>query len=118
MNDLRHGRHAGDPTPRSLRTMHWLTRPAAALAWIGRQGTRAVAFSIFAGLALPALAALFKPAFTASLFALLCLAFLRVDPAELRAHAARPGLVLAATAWIMIATPLACGLLVTAFGIS
>ena len=98
--------------------MHWLTRPAAALAWIGRQGTRAVAFSIFAGLALPPLAALFKPAFTASLFALLCLAFLRVDPAELRAHAARPGLVLAATAWIMIATPLACGLLVTAFGIS
>src|SRR5690348_6487389 len=104
--------------PRPLRTMHWLTRPAAALAWIGRQGTRAVAFSLFAGLVLPALAALFKPAFTASLFALLCFAFLRVDPAELRAHAARPGLVLAATAWIMIATPLACGLLVTAFGIS
>jgi BASS family bile acid:Na+ symporter len=98
--------------------MPWYARPAATLAWLGRQGTRAVAFSIFAGLALPPLAALFKPAFTASLFALLCLAFLRVDPAELRAHAARPGLVLAATAWIMIATPLACGLLLAGFGIS
>ncbi|HUI97324.1 MAG TPA: hypothetical protein VLX44_16325 [Xanthobacteraceae bacterium] len=96
--------------------MPWLTRPAAALAWIGRQGTRAVALSVFAGLALPPLAALFKPAFTASLFVLLCLAFLRVDPGALRAHLARPGLVLAAAAWMMIATPLVCGLALAADG--
>src|SRR5215469_11159547 len=80
--------------------MPWLTRPAAALAWIGRQGTRAVALSVFVGLALPPLAALMKPAFTASLFVLLCLAFLRVDPGALRAHLARPRLVIAAAAWI------------------
>ena len=46
--------------------MPWLMRPAAALAWIGRQGTRAVAVSLLAGLALPWLAALMKPAFTPS----------------------------------------------------
>jgi len=97
--------------------MPWLTRPAAALAWIGRQGTRAVALSVFAGLALPPLAALMKPAVTASLFVLLCLAFLRVDPGALRAHLARPRLVIAAAAWIMIATPLACGAALMAGGI-
>lgn len=97
--------------------MPLLRHLAAALAWIGRQGTRAVALSVFAGLVLPPLATLLKPAFTASLFALLCLAFLRVDPAELRAHLARPGLVLAATAWMMIATPLACGIAFVAGGL-
>jgi BASS family bile acid:Na+ symporter len=97
--------------------MPWYTRPAAALAWIGRQGTRAVALSVFAGLALPPLAAVLKPAFTASLFVLLCLAFLRVDPGALRAHLGRPRLVLAAAGWMMIATPLACGLALVAGGI-
>ena len=97
--------------------MPWLARPAAALAWIGRQGTRAVALSVFAGLALPWLATLMKPAFTPSVFVLLCLAFLRVDPAALRRRFARPGLVLAATAWMMIATPLACGPVLAALGL-
>jgi hypothetical protein len=83
---------------------------AAALGWLGRQGTRAVALSLVAGLALPPLAALMKPIFTPNLFVLLCLAFLRVDPGALRRHFVRPGLVIAAVAWIMIATPLAIGL--------
>jgi predicted Na+-dependent transporter len=97
--------------------MPWYARPAAALAWLGRQGTRAVALSLFAGLALPWLAALMKPAFTPSVFVLLCLAFLRVDPDALRRRFARPGLVLAATAWMMIATPLACGPVLAALGL-
>src|SRR5580700_1207607 len=94
----------------------FLSRPAAALAWLGRQGTRAVALSLLAGLALPWLAALFKPAFTPSVFVLLTLAFLRVDPDALRRHFARPGLVLAATAWMVIATPLICGFPLIAAG--
>ena len=101
--------------------MSWLMRPAAVLAWLlawlGRQGTRAVALSVFAGLALPWLAALFKPAFTPSVFVLLTLAFLRVDPAALRRHFGRPGLVLAATAWMVIATPLVCGYPLHALGL-
>jgi BASS family bile acid:Na+ symporter len=79
------------------------------LAWLGRQGTRAVALSLFAGLALPWLAAAMKPAFAPSVFVLLTLAFLRVDPGALRRRFARPSLVVAATAWMMIATPLVCG---------
>jgi BASS family bile acid:Na+ symporter len=87
------------------------------LAWLGRQGTRAVALSLFAGLALPWLAAAMKPAFTPSVFVLLCLAFLRVEPGALRRRFARPAIVLAAVAWMMVATPLACGPLLAALGL-
>ena len=59
---------------------------AAALSWLGRQGARAVAASIFIGIMVPPLAALLKPIFAYALFVLLCLAFLRVDPAEVRKH--------------------------------
>jgi hypothetical protein len=79
---------------------------AAALAWLGRQGTRAVAASIFIGIAVPPLAALLKPGFPYALFVLLCLAFLRVDPAQVRAHFSRPLAVAAAAGWMMLATPL------------
>ena len=71
--------------------MPLLAALAAALSWLGRQGTRAVAASIFIGIMLPPLAALLKPIFAYALFVLLCLAFLRVDPAEVRAHFSRPG---------------------------
>src|SRR5690242_16204936 len=83
---------------------------AAALSWLGRQGTRAVAASIFIGIVLPPLAALFKPIFAYALFVLLCLAFLRVDPAQVRAHFSRPLIVGAASAWMMLATPVLIGL--------
>jgi BASS family bile acid:Na+ symporter len=79
------------------------------LAWLGRQGTRAIAASIFVGLALPPLAALFKPLVAPSIFCLLVFAFLRVNPVALRSEFARPWIVLLATFWIMVATPLALG---------
>jgi BASS family bile acid:Na+ symporter len=88
--------------------------PAAALAWLGRQGTRAVAASLFIGIAVPPLAALLKPGFAFALFALLCLAFLRVDPAEVRAHFSRPLVVAGAAAWMMLVTPLLIGLTLVA----
>src|SRR5262249_8673383 len=87
------------------------------LAWLGRQGTRAVALSLFAGRALPWLRAAWKPLFTPSVFVLLCLAFLRVDPAALRRRLARPSLVLAATAWMMVATPVVCGPVLAGLGL-
>ncbi len=73
--------------------MPLLAALAAALSWLGRQGTRAVAASIFIGIMVPPLAALLKPIFAYALFVLLCLAFLRVDPAEVRAHFSRPRIV-------------------------
>jgi Sodium Bile acid symporter family len=91
---------------------------AAALAWLGRQGTRALAASLFIGVMLPPLAALLRPLFAYALFALLCLAFLRVDPAEVSRHFSRPALVAAATAWMMLVTPVLIGLSLLALGIA
>jgi BASS family bile acid:Na+ symporter len=91
-------------------------RAGEALAWLGRQGTRAVAASIFVGLAVPAFAALFKPLVGPTIFCLLTLAFLRVEPAALREEFVRPGLLLVATLWIMVATPLILGLAYAALG--
>ena len=72
--------------------MGFLDRPAAGLAWLGRHGTNAVAISILLGIALPPLGALIRPFFPETVFLLLCLAFLRVDPGALRAQFARPRL--------------------------
>ncbi|MDQ2078680.1 Na+-dependent transporter [Xanthobacteraceae bacterium Astr-EGSB] len=81
----------------------------AGLAALGRRGSEALAASVFIGIAVPPLAAFAKPIFAEALFVLLVLSFLRVDPAALRRHAARPGLILAALAWIMLAVPLLAG---------
>ncbi|HEY7457635.1 MAG TPA: Na+-dependent transporter [Xanthobacteraceae bacterium] len=91
-------------------------RAGEALAWLGRQGTRAVAASIFVGLALPALAALFKPLVGPTIFCLLTLAFLRVEPGELRNEFVRPKLLVIATLWVMVATPLVLGVVYATFG--
>lgn len=90
--------------------MGLLDRPAAALAWLGRHGTNAVAISIILGIALPSLGALIRPYFAETVFLLLCLAFLRVDPAALRAQFGRPRLLFAATAWTMLIVPVLVGL--------
>ena len=93
-----------------------LTALGDLLAWLGRHGTQAVAISVFAGIALPPLAALFKPVFAAALIVLLALAFLRVDPAALRAHFVRPGLVMAASVWTMLVVPAVLGSILLAIG--
>jgi hypothetical protein len=77
----------------------------AAFASLGRQGTRAVAALVFIGLALPPLDAVLKPYVSEAIFVLLCISFLRLEPALLRLHLRRPGLVLAATLWTMLAVP-------------
>jgi BASS family bile acid:Na+ symporter len=84
--------------------------PAAGLVWLGRQGTRAVAASLFLALAFPPLAAWCKPIVPEAIFALLVLAFLRVDPRELRGHFAEPTLVLVATLWTMFIVPAGLGM--------
>lgn len=88
-----------------------IARAGEALAWLGRQGTRAVAASIFVGLAVPPLAEYFRPLVGPAIFCMLTLAFLRVEPAAFRSQFSRNRLLvlLLATLWIMIATPLALG---------
>jgi BASS family bile acid:Na+ symporter len=97
--------------------MSVLHAPAAALAWLGRQGTRAIAGIVFVAIALPPIGAVLKPFVTEAIFALLCIAFMRVDVAALRGLLVRPGLVLAATAWTMLAIPLLFGLTGRAVGL-
>jgi BASS family bile acid:Na+ symporter len=98
--------------------MEFTTRAGAALAWLGRQGSRAIAASIFIGLALPWFAATFRPIVSPAIFCLLTLAFLRVEPAALRGEFARPRLfaVLLATVWIMAASPLVLGFIYSTVG--
>jgi BASS family bile acid:Na+ symporter len=96
----------------------WVFRaPAAALAWLGRQGTRAIAAVVFIAIALPPVGAMLRPFVTAAIFVLLCIAFLRVDPGALRSYVRRPGIVLAATAWTMVAVPLLFGAICLAIGL-
>jgi hypothetical protein len=90
--------------------MGLLDRPAAGLAWLGRQGTNAVAISILSGIALPPLGTIVRPFFPETVFLLLCLAFLRVDPGAVRAQFARPWLLVAAALWTMLIVPVLVGL--------
>lgn len=90
--------------------------PGAVLAWLGRQGTRAVAAIVFIAIAAPPLDARLKPFVSEAIFVLLCIAFMRVDRAALRGYMRRPGLVLATTAWTMLAVPLLFGVAAAAAG--
>jgi BASS family bile acid:Na+ symporter len=49
----------------------WISEPAHALAWLGGQGTRAIAALVFIGIALPPLGELLKPFVTEAIFLLL-----------------------------------------------
>jgi BASS family bile acid:Na+ symporter len=89
---------------------------ATALGWLGRHGTLAVAVSMFVGIALPPLGALFRPYFSESVIVLLVLAFLRVDPQKLREQWSNPGLTLAAAGWSMLALPMLCLLMLAGLG--
>jgi BASS family bile acid:Na+ symporter len=84
--------------------------PLKALAWLGGQGTRAIAALVFFGIALPPIGAMLKPFVTEAIFLLLCISFMRVDLGRLRDLLQRPGVVVAATAWTMLAVPLISGI--------
>jgi BASS family bile acid:Na+ symporter len=55
-----------------------------------------------------------RPFFPETVFLLLCLAFLRVDPGALRAQFAKPWLLVAAAVWIMLIVPVLVGLCLNA----
>jgi predicted Na+-dependent transporter len=89
----------------------------SALAWLGRQGTRALAALVFIGIAVPPIDAWLKPFVTEAIFILLCIAFVRVDVTALRSHLRRPALVLAATAWTTLLIPALSGLVCRAIAL-
>jgi predicted Na+-dependent transporter len=89
----------------------------APLAWLGRQGTRAVAAVVLIGVAAPPIGAVLKPFVTPAIVGLLLIAFLRVDAKLLRIHLRRPALVLTATAWTALVIPFVCGVAGLALGL-
>ncbi|MBI1205110.1 MAG: Na+-dependent transporter [Rhodopseudomonas sp.] len=86
-----------------------LQLPIVALAWLGRQGTRALAASIFLGLAMPQLADYVKPYLGLTVFVLLLFSYLRTDPSAFGRIVRAPGLAILAALWIMVALPLLFG---------
>ncbi|MEP7030263.1 MAG: Na+-dependent transporter [Pseudolabrys sp.] len=81
----------------------------AALAWLGRQGTRALAVSVFVGLAVPQYAAYVKPYLGETVFVLLLFSYLRTDPAAFNRYIKSPRLTVFAAVWIMVVLPLMFG---------
>jgi hypothetical protein len=97
--------------------MNILNLPVAALAWLGRQGTRALAASVFLGLAVPQLAAYVKPHLAETVFVLLLFSYLRTDPNAFARVIKAPGLAIMAALWVMVAVPLLFGTLYALFGL-
>jgi predicted Na+-dependent transporter len=95
----------------------FLDAPAQALAWLGRQGTRALAAIVFISIAVPLIGAALKPFVTEAVFALLCISFVRVDAAAFLGYLKRPKIVLLATAWTSLVMPALFGLICVAFGV-
>lgn len=77
------------------------------LAFLGRHGPRALFLGVFLGIALPDLAALFRPLLGPAVALLLLLALLRVDWQAMGAVVRRPWLCAALIAWILLVSPLA-----------
>ena len=86
------------------------------LALLGRQGTKALAASIFIGLALPQFASLARPLIGTCVFFFLVFTFLRADFGAIRALLRQPGRILLAWFWIVASLPLALGGIVLALG--
>src|SRR5450631_2126385 len=101
---------AGERLPMSI--LKWLN---TALAWLGRQGTRALAASVFFGLSVPPLAAYVKPYLGETVFVLLLFSYLRTDPTAFGRYLKAPGLTIVAALWVMVAVPLLFG---TAYALS
>ena len=91
---------------------------AAALTLVGRHGTLVAAASIFVGLAVPALAAAFKPYLGEAIVRCSRSPFCGSIPAELRRHWTRPGLIAAATVWAMLIVPAVLGMRVSGCSVS
>jgi hypothetical protein len=91
--------------------------PALVLSWLGRQGTRAVAAVIFVAIAVPPLGEVLRPFLTFSIFALLTIAFMRVDLEQVRARVRQPRLILLAAGWSMLVVPGVFGAVMLVAGI-
>ena len=72
---------------------------------IGQHHAHALPISLLLAMAIPPLGSVLRPFVTEAVFAMLVVAFLRLDMAAVVSHIRRPGLLLAATAWTSLAIP-------------
>ena len=82
-----------------------------ALRWLGRTGTRGVAVAMISATLLPGLGDTFRPALGVVVFALLSVAFVRLQPAAMAQRLHRPGVPIAVCIWTALCIPLLSGLL-------
>ena len=75
----------------------------------------ALPISILLGIGLPFLSAYARPFLTETVFLLLVLAFLRVDPDAVRLRLSRPKLTILASLWMVLGVPLLCAGLIALF---
>ena len=78
---------------------------AGALGWLGRNGKAVLAAGIFLGLAVPALASVFRPLLTPSVVALLAFTLMRMDLGLLGGHLRRPLPSLILVVWLLGVSP-------------
>lgn len=87
------------------------------LGALGRQARWALPAGVFVGIALPDLAALLRPVLTPAVIGTLAAALLRLDWAQLRDAARRPGLLAAITGFQLVVSPLLFWLFATSTGL-
>ncbi|MDW3204720.1 MAG: hypothetical protein R8L07_04185 [Alphaproteobacteria bacterium] len=73
---------------------------------LSRRAPLLLALGVMIGLAAPGLAEIARPLLAPSIWILLTLAAVRIDPAQSIAHIRRPGAVLATLLWMLVVTPL------------
>jgi BASS family bile acid:Na+ symporter len=95
----------------------YLALPVNALAWLGRQGPRAVTASVFIGIAVPPIGHVLRSFVTHTIFILLAISLMRLDMALFLRELRRPGITIAATVWTLVAVPLVFGLACTVTGL-
>lgn len=76
------------------------------LTALSKRAPLLLALGVLIGLAAPGLAEVARPLLAPSIWILLTLAALRIDPAQSLAHIRKPGAVLATLTWMLIVTPL------------
>lgn len=76
------------------------------LSWFGKRGTECLAAGVFLGLAVPDLAAAARPLLVPAIAAMLTLSLLRLEPDAVLRTLRRPGLVVPAVAFVLLASPL------------
>jgi BASS family bile acid:Na+ symporter len=87
-----------------------MSRLAAGLAWLGRHASPIFFVGVFAGVALPPLAALLKPLILPAILLPFVAALLKLEPNGLYRQARQPGLVFGLIAWSLVGAPIVVAL--------